>query len=123
MHLEAFDSLTRARQIPVVLALYRKYAKDFPTILLGDFNSEPPVDGGKATAILALLKEEGMASACPPALFRKAGSLTYPARGATGQIDYIFYNSAKIEAISWEVITEVGGASDHLPVLMEFKIK
>ncbi|UCE94602.1 MAG: endonuclease/exonuclease/phosphatase family protein, partial [Flavobacteriaceae bacterium] len=40
VHLEAFDPSTRKAQFQHVKNLYIKYANQFPTLLLGDFNSD-----------------------------------------------------------------------------------
>ena len=143
VHLEAFDWETRKKQSEAVLYLYRSYAKLYPTILLGDFNSEPPVSKYPKSiknasnsekmaslskvetepSINVFLKAPKLVSACPEGEFNKKGSLTYPSDSPTEQIDYIFYNRDQFEMLSWGVINEVNSASDHLPVYMKFKLK
>lgn len=123
VHLEAYHKETRLQQSEAVLALYRNYAKAYPTLLIGDFNSEPPHNGDDAPSLNVFLNEPQLKSACPASEYRKAKNMTYPSESPNQQIDFIFYHEDQIEVIDQKVIHEIGTASDHLPVLMKFKLK
>ena len=48
---------------------------------------------------------------------------TFSATDPYKRIDYIFYTKNTIEYHSGNVLKSFGDISDHLPVLMEFKLK
>ena len=48
---------------------------------------------------------------------------TYDSEKPTERLDYIFYNTDFIEYAHGEVLMEFNQASDHLPLLMKFKLK
>ncbi|SFF31386.1 endonuclease/exonuclease/phosphatase family protein [Thermoflexibacter ruber] len=126
VHLEAFDAPTRMKHGKVVTELFERYAKYYPVILLGDFNSPAPTEASRQNSdyeptIDEILKITNLKSAVAPEHFGKKEFLTYPADNPTIQIDYIFYTSDKIECLASRVVTEVKTASDHLPVLMKFR--
>lgn len=126
VHLEAFDAPTRMKHGKVVTELFERYAKYYPVILLGDFNSPAPTEASRQNSdyeptIDEILKITNLKSAVAPEHFGKKEFLTYPADNPTIQIDYIFYTSDKIECLASRVVTEVKMASDHLPVLMKFR--
>ena len=117
VHLEAFDADTRKAQFQQIKNLYIKYAKTFPTILLGDFNSDIRY---KDAGINVLLKMSDLGCASfDPENFQN----TYDSESPSERLDYIFYNKEFIEEIEAEVLTQFGTASDHLPLLMKFKFK
>ena len=117
VHLEAFDKDTRLQQTRRVRELYLKYYKEFPTILLGDFNSDPEELDPSIQLILDLPKTGNAA-------FGNAGKeKTYSSREPTKRLDYIFYNTEFIQELGGKVLREFQEASDHLPVLMQFKFK
>ncbi|MFD0860973.1 endonuclease/exonuclease/phosphatase family protein [Sungkyunkwania multivorans] len=115
VHTEAFDQETRMKHLNRLADLYKKYASDHPTILLGDFNSEPKEE--------TLLKDIIMSIEGIDAAVNDLNEGTFPSIDPTRRIDFIFYNKRFIEAISSRVITEVEDASDHLPVMMTFRLK
>ena len=117
VHLEAYDEVARRKQAEEVLEIYEQYEKVCPTILLGDFNSAPGDDG---SAINLFLNHEGLESA---ALSSGKYAGTFNSANPTERIDYIFYNSTFINYVDGEVLNEFGDISDHLPVIMEFKLK
>lgn len=128
VHLEAFDAPTRLKQAKVVMELFERYAKYYPVILLGDFNSIAPTERNRNNSdyepvIDDLLKISSLKSAVAPENFGKEAFFTFPSEKPDKQIDYIFYTSDKIECLESRVVTEVKTASDHLPVLMKFKFK
>lgn len=117
VHLEAFDKPTRAKQFKFVLELFKKYASQQPTILLGDFNS--PAQDSKAL-INQLFETPNIGNA---AFNKDAIENTFDSRKPNKRIDYIFYTKNSIEYLNGKVLTEFGQTSDHLPVYMEFRLK
>ncbi|MBU3010420.1 endonuclease/exonuclease/phosphatase family protein [Polaribacter vadi] len=117
IHLEAFDKVTRVKQFDEVLKLFNQYKKDYPTILLGDFNSEAR-DKDAIIQKMFALKDIGNAA------FNQSDiKNTFDSKAPVKRIDYIFYTKNSIEYISGKVLNEFEQASDHLPVFMEFKLK
>lgn len=117
VHLEAYDAETRKTQMDQVKKLYLKYYRDFPTILLGDFNSDLHFEDAGINTILEL-PDTGCA-AFSPAISQN----TFSSETPTQRLDYIFYNEHYIEELNAEILHQFGTASDHLPVLMKFKFK
>ena len=115
VHLEAFDQATRIHQIEKLRSIYAKYYKDGPTIILGDFNSDPRYENA-GIALMEELIHTGSA-----AFDRSEIKNTYNSREPTERLDYIFYNTDYIKEVSAEVLDVFGEASDHLPVLLTFK--
>lgn len=117
VHLEAYDPSTRRAQFQEIKNLYLKYAKEFPTILLGDFNSDINY---KDAGINILLKMSSLGCASfDPENFEN----TYDSESPSERLDYIFYNKEFIEEIDARVLSTFETASDHLPLLMKFKFK
>ena len=48
---------------------------------------------------------------------------TFSSASPTERLDYIFYNKKFINEIDAEILTQFDLASDHLPLLMKFKLK
>jgi endonuclease/exonuclease/phosphatase family metal-dependent hydrolase len=117
IHLEAFDKQTRVNQFEEVLAIFNTYKNDYPTILLGDFNS-------RARDKDAIIQKIFTMKAIGNAAFdmNNLGN-TFDTKDPFERIDYIFYTKNTIEYISGKVLNEFGQASDHLPVEMQFKLK
>lgn len=115
VHLEAFDLTTRINQIEKLRRIYAKYYKEGPTIMLGDFNSDPRYENA-GIALLEELIHTGSA-----AYDRSDIKNTYNSREPFERLDYIFYNTDYIQEVSAQVLNEFGEASDHLPVLLTFK--
>lgn len=117
VHLEAYDQVTRKLQMQQIKNIYIKYYKDFPTILLGDFNSD--IDFKNAGIELLLkLPETGCA-----AFSRDHTENTYSSESPMERLDYIFYNKQFIKEIDAKILAQFETASDHLPLLMKFKFK
>lgn len=117
IHLEAFDKPTRARQFEYVVNLFNKYKNQYPTILLGDFNSR----ARDAEAVVQkLIKMNGVGNA---AFEVSNPANTFDTKDLYERIDYIFYTEDSIEYESGKVLNDFGQASDHLPVQMKFKLK
>lgn len=117
IHLEAYDKQTRSNQFDEVVALFNTYKTEFPTILLGDFNSAAR---NKDAIIQKMFAMEDVGNAA----FNKENLVnTFDTKNPFERIDYIFYTKNSIEYISGKVLTEFGQASDHLPLEMSFKLK
>ena len=117
IHLEAFDKPTRLNQFKQIRALYEMYKKDYPVILLGDFNSKFR-DG--SAGIQEFLRNEELGCA---AIDSANVANTYDSKNLSKRIDYIFFTKNSIEEVEGKVLYEFGEASDHLPVYMKFKFK
>lgn len=123
IHLEAFDKETRLIQSKTVLKLFKKYAKDYPVLLIGDFNSRPEDEEVKNPTIDVFLKDPSLKSAIADADLRADNQKTFPSDKPIEKIDFIFYNQDKIEILDARVVHEIGTASDHLPILANFKFQ
>jgi len=117
VHLEAFHQETRLKQTKKIIELYNRYRNEFPTILLGDFNSDINYNDASINLLLKLSKTGN-------AVFNKNDiQNTFNSKKPTDRLDYIFYNTNFIQFVDGRVLTEFKQASDHLPLLMNFKIK
>ena len=117
VHLEAFDQTTRVHQFEEILEIFNQYKDEYPTILLGDFNSRAR-DTDAIIQKMFAMKNVGNAA------FDKENPInTFDTKKPFERIDYIFYTKNSIEYISGKVLTEFEQASDHLPVFMEFRLK
>jgi len=117
VHLEAFDKTTRVQQLKEVVTLFQHYAATSPTILLGDFNSDPQY---RNPAIQQVFDLEGVGNA---AFTKDSYELTFNSGQPFERLDYIFYTTKDIAYVSGKVLTQYGTASDHLPLLMKFTLK
>jgi len=93
------------------------YKNLYPTILLGDFNSDIKFNNATINQLLEI-PELGNA-----VFDKNEYSKTYPSLNPTERLDYIFYNKKFITFIDGKVLTNFEQASDHLPLLMKFKFK
>lgn len=114
VHFEAWDVPTRTKHAQYISTLYDKYKDDYPVFILGDFNSDRSYPNA---AIQLIIDLPGIKYAVDLA------SKSYPSMSPTERLDYIFYNEEFIELESSKILTEFSDVSDHLPVLMEFKLK
>lgn len=121
VHLEAFDNPTRFIQTHTVRELAETYAKDYPVVVVGDFNSavNRPEEGDRSIEIMA----ESPLFTAALAKDQWTNQPTFPSDSAAHKLDYLFYTPATIELKETRVITEVGTASDHLPLMMTFSLK
>ena len=121
IHLEAFDNPTRFQQTRAVRTMAETYAKDYPVVLVGDFNSavNRPEEGDRSIEIMTESK------LFAPALAKDqwTSQPTFPSEPPKHKLDYLFYTPATIELNDTRVVTEVGTASDHLPLMMTFTLK
>jgi len=117
VHTEAFHQETRIEQIENIIHLFQKYNKTYPTILLGDFNSDINFENAGIELLINLPK-----TGC--AAFDRINTVnTFNSDKPSERLDYIFYNTDFIEYIQGGVLSEFKQASDHLPLLMKFKLK
>lgn len=126
VHLEAWDARARERQAEQLIELYKKYEKDYPVLLVGDFNSTPP--GAKdpymeEKTIENLLAVEGvkMAISKDNYLENEKKHFTFNSKEPYIKIDYIFYNSDKLSLSNARVVVEANDISDHLPIIADVK--
>ena len=117
VHLEAFDKETRVKQLQYVVKKFIEFSESFPTILLGDFNSDPNFENPAIAQVLSL-KNTGCA-----AFTKENFANTFDAENPYKRLDYIFYTKNFIDYVDGDVLEEFGQASDHLPVLMKFKFR
>ncbi|MEO0351931.1 MAG: endonuclease/exonuclease/phosphatase family protein [Cyanobacteria bacterium P01_A01_bin.15] len=121
VHLEAFDNPTRFSQTRAVQELAETYARDYPVLLVGDFNSalNRPEEGERSIEIMA--DSQIFVSALPKGQW--TSQPTYPSDTPEYKLDYLFYTPATIELNDTRVVTEAGQASDHLPLVITFTLK
>jgi len=127
VHFEAWDGPTREQQAAIVLSIYRKYAKDYPVILMGDFNCTPPfsTNAFDESTINQFLDEKGLEMATNMKNFKENQSdyYTFSSESPFQKIDYIFYNTKYFECIDSRVIHQAADISDHLPIFARLKYK
>ena len=123
VHLEAFDEPTRVRQTRFVRSLAEDHAKTHPVIVLGDFNSSLNRAEELEFSIKAMADSGQFASAVPEDKWDDQAMATFPSDQPKYNLDYIWYTPDTIEAVATKVISAAGMASDHLPLMMEFRLK
>lgn len=124
LHLEAFDRATRQTQTEFVLALAETYAEQYPVLLLGDFNSALNREAeGEPRSIQTVVDSAVFAPVVPTAQFADSEQFTYPSDTPEFKLDYIFYTPDRIELLDAQVLTSAGQASDHLPLLMRWRLR
>ncbi|MEM9539539.1 MAG: endonuclease/exonuclease/phosphatase family protein [Cyanobacteria bacterium P01_E01_bin.42] len=121
VHLEAFDKPTRQKQTQFLQQLLEKY-KEYPLLLIGDFNSPPPSPEHPNPTISLLLDLPDLASVVPSDRLLTDEAKTFPADAPIAKIDYIFYSRDRWELLEWRVIREAQQASDHLPIMAKFRL-
>lgn len=121
VHLEAFDNPTRFKQTQAVRELAETYAKDYPVLLVGDFNSalNRPEEGKRSIEIMAA--SDVFSSALPKEQWTEQP--TFPSAVSEHKLDYLFYTDATLELKETRVVKEIGSVSDHLPLVMTFTLK
>lgn len=101
-HLDDANKKIRSKQTDEIINLYKKYSKDFPTILTGDFNSSITKEDA---AIHKIFNVEGIGFS----KYRK--------------IDHIFFSKNTIQIIDSKVLNEFDKVSNHIPILMRFTLR
>ena len=117
VHLEAFDKATRVKQVKRLVDLIKDLIEEVPVLLVGDFNSNIAEE---AACIHTIANLAGMTYAKTGTISQ---SLTFPSDKPIERLDYIFYNQKYIAMEQAKVLQEFGTASDHLPVLLSFRLK
>jgi len=131
VHLEAFDRDTRIKQAGCLLSIYRKFAGDYPVLLIGDFNAVP---GDEEPTINYFLQEPNVGEAMLDKYLdtvhrvstrniRDSSTYTSTSENPAIKIDYIFYNKDRLRLINAFVVREAKTSSDHLPVMAKFEIR
>ena len=123
VHLEAFSRKTRSIQLRYVFEKFRTSAITSPTILLGDFNE--PFFPQEHSYMSPFYNSSIIGQAISPQELQvyPEKHFTYSAETPKAKIDYIFYSKAHIEMVSAETLRTTQLLSDHLPVLMKFRLK
>ena len=117
VHLEAYHQETRLKQTKKIKEIYSRFSSKFPTILLGDFNSDIRYENASINSLIDLPNTGN-------AVFNKNKMQnTFNSEEPKERLDYIFYNTDFIKFIDGRVLTEFKQASDHLPLIMNFKLK
>ncbi|MBK8009922.1 MAG: endonuclease/exonuclease/phosphatase family protein [Deltaproteobacteria bacterium] len=139
-HLEAFDLGNRERQAVVLSERVRKESMGY-TILGGDFNSVPPeatVRSGypdepetnhEADTTIATLRQAGLNDTMPETLggpghhpSDEEAYFTFPSHQPNRKLDYVLA-SPSFEVVSARVGREAGKVSDHLPLVVELRLR
>ena len=124
VHLEAFDGPTRLNQTVFVRQLAADYAQQHPVLLLGDFNSALNRDAeGELRSIQTMLEATGFLPATPADQFTDVNQFTFPSDTPQYKLDYIFYTPETIQLEGIRVLNAAAQASDHLPLVMRFKLR
>ena len=130
VHLEAFSQETRIEQARELVEIYRKYARKYPVLLVGDFNAVPPYMEIRGTkyeepTITYFRTEPGLEEVMlkDKMELSDTASYTFSSANPAGKIDYIFFTAKSIEIIESRVVHEAGEISDHLPVMARFIFK
>ncbi len=132
IHLEAFDKKIRQEQAAFVVNYYKKvHMNNGPVIILGDFNCVPPyalkmcnfsdepgTDYSEDRTITIFLEEESLIYASDGIKNREK---TFPSESTDRKLDYIFFTKKYIDLVGTDVFNI--SSSDHLPLMMEFRIK
>lgn len=123
VHLEAFDEPTRRNQTQVVKDLAERYAADYPVLLIGDFNSSLTRASETNPTINLLLESTRFKSAVDVESLQNKSALTFPSDTPDDTLDYIFYTPDRIEPLEVQVVQQTAQASDHLPLMMKFRLR
>lgn len=127
VHFEAWDGPTREKQASIVLELYRKYEKEFPVLLMGDFNCTPPFSSNAfgENTIQKIIDEPGLEMCLNQESFiiNQSEHYTFNSAKPYNKIDYIFYSSRYFDCLESRVVDEAGEISDHLPVMARLVYK
>ncbi|NJO78778.1 MAG: metal-dependent hydrolase [Cyanobacteria bacterium RM1_2_2] len=123
VHLEAFDEPTRLNQTQVVKDLAERYAADYPVLLIGDFNSSLTRTTETNPTINLLLESTRLESAVNIEQLQNKSALTFPSNMPDDTLDYIFYTPNRIEPLEVQVVQQAAQASDHLPLMMKFRLR
>lgn len=111
LHAEAFDTITRNKQLALVYQRFKQEAREHAVILAGDFNATP--ESGEPGMAL-FLTDSTIGCAAQPHDGKPA---SFPSSAPQERIDYIFYSKKDfVENEAW-IAEEFGSISDHLPII------
>lgn len=123
VHLEAFDAPTRLNQTQVVRDLAEGYARDYPVLLMGDFNSAVNRADERDRASVRLIAQSADFTPVVPIDQWGTDSATFPSDQPRYKLDYIFYTPKTLEKMDAQVVSAAQQASDHLPLMMQFRFR
>lgn len=127
VHFEAWEGNTREIQASMVLDFYRKYCADYPVLIMGDFNCNPPfsLNAFKESTIQQFIDQPGLEMCLNKQSFSDMplNHYTFSSLNPYHKIDYIFYNSDFFNCIESRVVNEANQISDHLPVYAKLLYK
>jgi endonuclease/exonuclease/phosphatase (EEP) superfamily protein YafD len=101
----------RRQEAHTVIAITRALRDRMPTLVGGDFNSEP------GSAVQDTLRSAGLRDAWP--LCGQGDSLTYPAGREVKRIDYLYLDE-RMSCSDARVLRN--DASDHSPLLVRVRV-
>ncbi|MEM9091041.1 MAG: endonuclease/exonuclease/phosphatase family protein [Cyanobacteria bacterium P01_F01_bin.53] len=132
VHLEAFAEETRINQTKFVRQIAEDYAKTQPVIVMGDLNSalnrntivtaQGEILAERQFSIKEMLASEQLASAVPQESWNEENA-TFPTDQPEYKLDYLFYTPSSIEILDTQVLSAAAQASDHLPLVAQFRFK
>ncbi len=132
VHLEAFAEETRINQTKFVRQIAEDYAKTQPVIVMGDLNSalnrdtivtaQGEILAERQFSIKEMLASEQLASAVPQESWNEENA-TFPTDQPEYKLDYLFYTPSSIEVLDTQVLSAAAQASDHLPLVAQFRFK
>jgi endonuclease/exonuclease/phosphatase family metal-dependent hydrolase len=127
VHLEAFDQATRELQAREVMQVVETYCRQYPTLLIGDFNARPPFATEQVTeeeTIRIFTEHPLLSPALPKSQYLKNEQqhFTFDTAKPYEKLDYIFFTHQTIEPIETITLHDAGEISDHFPLLMRFKL-
>lgn len=124
VHFEAWDGPTRELQADIVIELYNKYEKNYPIILMGDFNCNPPFDkeAFQEKTVSVILSHPSISMVIDKAEYLDNPKLFYTFNSIKPyeKIDYIFYNNRFLTCFDSKVMYEADEISDHIPIMASF---
>jgi endonuclease/exonuclease/phosphatase family metal-dependent hydrolase len=125
VHLEAFSAETRVQHVLKALDIVDSLHQIAPVLFVGDFNAEVPFTPQPlydSVALEPMFNSESIMWALDQSVFLQSPEKyhTFPSENAVKKIDHIFVSRDKIVPIKYEVLTEFGEISDHLPVKLTF---
>ncbi len=122
VHLEAFDAGTRAKQAEELIQ-YAGSVDPIPELMAGDFNATWEQNGAQgADQTMLPFRNTRYRPSCRIAP-TDSMYFTFSSARPQRKIDYILYDTARLDVLDCRVMHEMGSVSDHLPLMSIFKIK
>ncbi len=117
IHVEAYDKKTRKEQLEYILKLVKEKAKNYPVLLIGDFNSSTTYENAAINMFLECNILECAGKNKIDTEFTFSSDKPYE------RIDFIFYTKKDFQEVESSVLKQFGEISDHLPFFSRLKIK